>query len=135
MQPNDPEPDALFTPEEVLGGLPGRQANSLLFLIKSRTAHLVARSRDALEPYLTERTVEERDLAFLDAFALGRDPPLRPTIQDLEAHAADWSPLVEDTSARVRATLAHQLSRKYALPFERTEGIRRALGLDRDELA
>src|SRR5436305_2034750 len=126
MQPHDPEStsDALFSPEEVLAGLPGRQANSLLFLIKSRTAHLVAQSRDVLEPFLTERTVEERDLAFLDAFALGRDPPLRPTVQDLEAHAQDWAPLVQDSSPAVRATLAHLIGREFQIAFERVPGIR-----------
>jgi hypothetical protein len=30
-------------------------------------------------------------LAFLEAFALNREPPLRPSIQDLERHAPPWA--------------------------------------------
>ena len=33
----------LFDRDELLAGLPARRANALLFLIESRTAHLVAR--------------------------------------------------------------------------------------------
>ncbi len=37
--------DTLFTRDEVLGGLPARRAATLLFLIESRTAHMVVRSQ------------------------------------------------------------------------------------------
>jgi hypothetical protein len=64
----------LLTREEVLGGLPARQASTLLFLIESRTAHLVAQSRRVTERFLTEDAEQERELAFYEALTLGRDP-------------------------------------------------------------
>jgi hypothetical protein len=45
--------DGLLDREEVLAGLPARRANALVFLIESRTAHMVARSRRATERFLT----------------------------------------------------------------------------------
>jgi len=89
--------DTLFSREEVLGGMPAHRARTLLFLIESRTAHLVARSRRAMERFSSERAGEERDLDFLEAFTAGKDPPLRPTIQDLEHFARQWAALVQIT--------------------------------------
>ena len=40
-------------------------------------------------------SAQQRKLAFLEAFALGSDPPLRPTIQDLERYASQWAPLYQ----------------------------------------
>jgi len=74
----------LFSREEALGGLPARRASFLLFLIQSRTARMVAHARQAAEFFPSEEVARERDLAFLEAFVLGRGSPLRPTIQDLE---------------------------------------------------
>jgi amino acid permease len=121
--------DALFSRDEVLGGLPARRARTLLFLIESRTAHLVAKSRHAMDLFPTEEAERERDLAFLEAFALGRDPPLRPTIQDLESHAARWADLVPD-NPQVRAAVAHLLGEKYRFTSPAVPGIRSALSLD-----
>jgi hypothetical protein len=121
--------EELFTREEVLAGLPARRASTLLFLIESRTAHMVAQSRQAMERFLTEEAAEERDLAFLEAFALGRDPPLRPTIQHLERYAPQWAYLVPD-NPRVRAALTHLLGQKYHFTYQAVPGIRAALGLD-----
>jgi hypothetical protein len=88
MSFGDDEFGGLLDRESVLaGGVPARRAHTVLFLIESRTAHLVARSRQVMERYLSQEAAEERELAFLDAFALGKEPPLRPTIQDLERHA------------------------------------------------
>ena len=123
--------EELFTREEVMAGLPARRARTLLFLIESRTAHLVAQSRQAMERFLTEEAAEERDLAFLEAFALGRDPPLRPTIQHLERHAPQWAPLVTE-NPRVRAAVAHLLGQKYDFTYQAVPGIRAALGLDEE---
>jgi amino acid permease len=123
----------LFDREELLAGLPARRANALLFLIESRTAHLVARSRRAMERFLTEEAAQERDLAFLQAFALGRDPPLRPTIQDLERHAAEWADLVAK-NPRVQAAVAHRLGQKYEFARAAVPGVRAALGLDEPEV-
>ncbi|MGL6338772.1 MAG: hypothetical protein ACRC80_06495, partial [Waterburya sp.] len=71
--------DELFSRQEALSGFPAKRASTLLFLIENRTAHLVARS--LVDFSLTESTAAERDLAFIEAFALGQAPPLSPTIQ------------------------------------------------------
>ncbi len=123
--------DELLTREEVMAGLPAKRASILLFLIESRTAHMVAKSRQAMELFLTEEAAKERDLAFLEAFALGRNPPLRPTIQDLERHAPQWAPLVPE-NPRVRAALAHLLGQKYTFTYQAVPGIRAALGLNEE---
>src|SRR5215218_9176899 len=125
--------EGLFDREELLAGLPARRANALLFLIESRTAHLVARSRRAMERFLTQEAAQERELAFLEAFALGRDPPLRPTIQDLERHAADWADLVAK-NPRVQAAVAHRLGQKYEFTYAAVPGARAALALDEPEV-
>ncbi len=122
----------LLTREEVLDGLSGRRAKRagiLLFAIESRTAHLVARSKQAMELFLTEEAAEERALAFVEAFALSREPPLRPTIQHLERHAPQWAPLVIE-NPEVRAATAHLLGQKYDFTSQAVPGIRAALGLD-----
>lgn len=121
--------DELFTREEALGGLPAKRAATLLFLIESRTAHLVDQSRRAMEIFLTEEAAKERDLAFLEAFSLGREPPVRPTIQDLERFAPQWATLVPD-NPQVQATVAHLLGQKYEFTYPAVPGIRGALGLD-----
>jgi hypothetical protein len=118
-----------LTRDEILGGLPARQAQTLLFLIESRTAHRAAKSRESLEVFTSEEAAAERDLMFLEAFSLGREPPLRPTIQDLESFAAQWAPLVPE-NPRVRAALAHLLGRKYTFMYRSVPRIRAALGLD-----
>jgi amino acid permease len=122
-----------FDREELLAGLPAKRANALLFLIETRTAHLVARSRQAMERFLTEEGAQERELAFLEAFALGRDPPLRPTIQDLERHASEWASLVPGNT-RVQAAVAHRLGQKYEFTPSAVPGLRAALGLDQPDV-
>ena len=123
--------DELFSREEALGGLPAKRATTLLFLIESRTAHLVDQSRRAMEFSLTEESVKERDLAFLEAFNLGADPPIRPTIQDLERYAPLWATLVPD-NPQLRAALAHFFGQKYEFTHKAVPSIRVALGLDTD---
>src|SRR3712207_2105526 len=119
----------LLDRETVLAGMPARRANTLLYLIESRTAHLVARSREAMELFLSVESAQRRKLAFLEAFALGSEPPLRPTIRDLERYATQWAPLVPENS-RVQAAVAHRLGEKYRFTYESAPGIRAALGLD-----
>jgi amino acid permease/predicted transcriptional regulator len=119
--------------EELLAGRPTRRADTLLFLIESRTAHLMARSGRVMEQFVTEADHDERDLAFFEAFSQGLDPPLVPTIQDLERHAWQWAPLVPH-SAQVRAAVAHRLGQKYRFTHQDAPGIRRALGLDDPEV-
>ncbi len=121
--------DDLFSRDQALGGLPARRADAGLFLIESRTAQLVARSRTALARILPEALERERDLAFLEAFALGREPPLKVKIQDLEHFAPQCARLVPDNPP-VRAALAHRLAQKYHLTRDEIPNLRAALGLD-----
>ena len=123
--------DNLFTRDEALGGLPARRAATLLFLIEGRAAHLVDQSRRAADFLAPEDVSRERDLAFLEAFSMGREPPVKPTVQHLERYAAQWAPLVPANPA-VRAGLAHLLGRKYVFTRQAVSGIRAALGLDDD---
>jgi amino acid permease len=123
--------DELFSRDEVLAGMPAQRARSLLFLIESQTGHQMARSRRVVERFLSEEAAEERDLAFLEAFSLGRDPPLKPAVQDLERYASDWAALIPDNPG-LRAALAYQLGQKYRLVYRAVPGIRRSLGLDTD---
>jgi len=93
----------LLDRETVLaGGVPAKRANTLLFLIESRTAHLMVRSRQAMELFPTQESAKQRDLAFLEAFALGSEPPLRPTIRDLERYAPQWASLVPENPLGAR---------------------------------
>jgi hypothetical protein len=119
--------DELISREEVLAGLPARRANTLLFLIESRTAQIAARSR--VEFSLAEQSANERDLAFLEAFALGNAPPLRPTIQQLERYANQWASLVPD-NPRLKAAIAQALGQKYSFTYQAVPNIRATLGLD-----
>jgi amino acid permease len=127
------EMDTFPDRKELLAGLPTRRADTLLFLIESRTAHLVAQSRRAMEQFLTEADRDERELAFFEALSQGLDPPLVPTIQDLERYSSQWAPLVAE-NPRVRAAVAHRLSTKYRFTYQDAVGIRAALGLDDPEV-
>jgi amino acid permease len=126
-------PDDLFTRGEVLGGLPAKRASTLLFLIEGRTAHLVARAREVTDLFPTEEAARERDLAFLEAFSMGRELPLRPTIQDLEHYAPQWTPLVP-VNPQLRAALAHVLGQRYTFTSETVPRIRSALGLETESV-
>ncbi len=123
-----------LTREDVLDGLlsgHAKAASAALFAIESRTAHLVAHSRQAMERFLTEDAAEERELAFLEALALGRGSPLRPTIQDLERYSSQWASLVPENPL-VKATLARMLGQKYEFTPRVVPGIRTSLGLDEE---
>ncbi|MGB0388581.1 MAG: hypothetical protein ACPGWR_27490 [Ardenticatenaceae bacterium] len=118
--------------EALLGGVPGRQASTLLFAIDSRTGRLVSQSRQAMVLFAAEETAQGRERAFLEALAEGRDQAGQPTIQELERYAPQWGSLVPD-NARIRAALAQMMSQKYEFSEQSVPGIRAALGLD-DEL-
>lgn len=122
-------PDELFTRDEALGGLPARRAATLLFLIESRTAYFADQSRRATDFFLSEDAAKERDLDFLEAFSLGREPPIRVTVQDIERFAAKWAPLVPDNPS-IRAAIAHLLGQKYKFTERAVPGVRAALRLD-----
>ncbi len=121
--------DGFFTRDELFSGLPARRASTLLFLIESRTALLASKSRQAMQRFLTQEAVKERDLAYLDAFSAGRNPPIRPSIQDLERFAPQWSSLVPD-NPQIRSAVAHNFGNKYKFTQKSVPGIRSALGLD-----
>ena len=121
----------VFSRERILEGdrPPTKRANTLLFHLESRTAHLVARSQVAMQKFLTEEATRERDLAFIDAFNLGAAPPLTPAIQDIERFARQWATLVPDNAA-LKAALAHQLGQKYRFAATAVPQLRAALSLD-----
>ncbi|MGE5264044.1 MAG: hypothetical protein ACM3S0_11745 [Acidobacteriota bacterium] len=121
--------NALFSKEEALTGFTARRARALLFLIESRTAHLAAQATQATEFLPSETVARDRDWAFFEAFAQSREPPLRPTIQDLERYASQWAFLVPDNPL-ARATISHFLGEKYEFTEQAVPGIRSALGLD-----
>ncbi len=124
--------EKLISRDEVLGGLAGRptkQANTLLALIENRTAYLVAQSRQEAAQFLTPAAVEERNAAYLQAIALNREPPVRPTIQQLEHFAPQWAILVA-ANPTIRAGVAQLLAQKYTFTYQSVPGIRAALGLD-----
>src|SRR5215212_3571960 len=104
-----------FTREGVLSGMPARRASTLLFAIENRTALMVARARRAMARYETEHTVAERERAFFGALAEGRNPPLKPRLQDIDRHAPEWRDLVPP-DASLRAALLAQIAGKYGLP-------------------
>jgi amino acid permease len=115
--------------DELLRGLPARRASMLLFAIQNRTAHLVARSRQATALVLTEQTLEARERAFLSALAQGRDVSVQATIQDLERYAPRWADLVPPDPL-VRAALLHLLGESFPLPAAAVPSLRLAVGAD-----
>jgi amino acid permease/predicted transcriptional regulator len=127
------ESDSLFTRDEVLAGFPARRASTLLFLIETRVSYLLRRSQKITERFLTADAEREQELAFFEAFTLGRKPDPKPTIQNLERYAAEWGQLVPDDLS-ARAALAHTLGQKYTLAREAIPGIRSELGLDGAEV-
>jgi len=124
----------MFSRQELLGGLPARRASTVLFAIEAHTARLMASSRVQRASYVGRRGAVEREQAFLEALAAGRDLPLTPTIQDLERFAPQWSHLVSE-GAEARAALAVLFAAKYRFTADRVPRLRAALGLDTPEVA
>jgi amino acid permease len=122
-------PERLFSREEVLGGLTAKRAHTLLYLIESRSARLAAQARQAMTLYRSEQAAAEDELAFISAFSEGRDPPRRPTIQDIEHFARQWAELVP-REPRMQAAVARALGEKYRFTRAEAPGIRSTLGLD-----
>jgi hypothetical protein len=121
------------TRDEILGGLPARRAWTLLFLIESEASRRVALVREASSEIATERRLAERETADLEAFALGREPTHRPSIQELEQTHDAWAPLVP-ANPRLRAAVAKLLGERHRFPRHLVPGIRAALGLDDEEV-
>ncbi len=120
---------ALFTREDLLGGLSSRHATTLLFAIEGRTAHALAESRQAVPIVLSDGAAARREHAFLEALAQGRQVRGQPTIRDLERYAAEWADLVPEDAA-LRAGVAHLLGGKYVFTHRSVPRLRAALGLD-----
>jgi amino acid permease len=125
--------DELFTPAEVLGGFSAKRARLLLFQIESRTAYLMTQARRTAHCYLTEEAADQQDLAFFEALAESREPPVRPTIRDLERYAPQWQSLVPPNLS-LQAALAHLLGQKYRFAQRDIPHIRQALALDSERV-
>ena len=121
--------ESFFGGQSILDGMPLRRAGTILFAIEGRTAQLVSQSRQALASYLTEKTVAEKEQAFLTAIAQERDLPIRPTIQDLERFAPEWTSLVP-MDENQRAALAKKISEKYRFRYQDVPALRKAFGLE-----
>ena len=122
----------IISRDEVLGGLGGRpikQAATTLALIENRTAQEVAEAQVPAGYGLVETGESTGSQAYLEAIAMGRESLPPPTIQQIERFASDWAILVPK-NPRIRATLAHLMSERYALSFADAPGICEALGLD-----
>lgn len=123
--------DEFLSKDEVLGGLPAKRARALLFLIENRVGLLKARSDRTMDPFFSQETAQDMDMAFLEAFSIGREPPVQPSIRELERFAPFWAHLVPD-NPRVRAALAHSTSEKYAFKYSDVPRMRDAIGLDQE---
>jgi hypothetical protein len=126
-----PAPEWTITRREVLGGLPLRRAQNLLYLIESLAARASERARHALEIHPVEAEVRDRERDFLEAFAAGADPPRRPTIQEIERYASAWAPQIP-LDPRLKAATAHLLGAKYRFAYANVPRLRAALALDTD---
>ncbi len=125
--------DDFLSKEDILAGLPAKRARTLLFLIENRVGLLAEKSRRAMDPFFDESAERDIDTAYLESFSVGRTPPTRATIQDIERFAPDWAPLVSP-DPRIRTHLAHHLADKYSFARKDIPGIRSALGLDEGEV-
>lgn len=119
--------DELISRQDLLAGLPAKRTNTLLFLIERQTTRLAAQSR--VEFSLTDSAERDRELAFLEAFAVGKAPALRPTIQNLERFAPQWSVLVPNNPT-LKAALLNALCQKYNFTKQLVPNIRAALNCD-----
>lgn len=126
---------SFFSPDELMRGLPGKRASTILFAIESRTAHLLLESQQATAYYLTGLAVQEREQAFLQAVALGRDFSQAITIQDLERYSKFWAPLLPlQPDPSLNAAIARLLGQKYPLRPSESPGIHGVLELDKPEV-
>jgi hypothetical protein len=122
-----------LTRDEILQGFPAGRAHTLLFLIECRTSYLASHSGVGLEPFLSDARAEERERAFLEAFKLGKEPPRKTCIQEIEHYIVRSATLLPP-QPNTRATIAHLLSERYELSYEMVPNIRWVLGLDEPEV-
>ena len=150
MSDDAPGSARLFSREEALGGVSGRRARALLFLIEYWAArlHEQAQRRNSIvvaaydlsvyAPILMDDSYfkEKEDSVQSDphgglyrAFNLTREDLPPPTPAHIDANAAIWAPLVPDVPG-LRAQVARLLLQKYPLTERRAVHVRAALGLD-----
>lgn len=115
--------------EELLGGVSGRRASTVLYAIESHTARLAQEAQHAAAPAICEDMVATRERAFLSALAAGRRAVARPTIQQLERFAPAWAHLVPPDAA-TRADLARRLADRHRFRRRDVPALAAALGLD-----
>ncbi len=118
---------------KLLRRLPTRRASMILVAIENQAGYLVGKSRQVANRYLTEKTAEELDRVFMEALSMGREAPIRPSIQDLEHFAPQWAALAAENPS-VRAGVAHLIGQKYRFTYRSVPTLRQALGLDTDEV-
>jgi len=118
----------LLSREEILGGLPSKRQQNLLFVVEAATARVVAEARLPAE-LVTGQAADELEDAFFQAFKFGTALPLEPSIHDLELHASRWAPLVPE-NPQARAGLARLLGQKYRFAEHDVPRLRRAVGID-----
>ncbi len=115
---------------DVLNGFlnqpPVKQASTQLMLIEYHTARLVSQAQLALKIPVPS---EEDELTYFAAFSAADAPHRTVTVQEIEYYAPQWSHLISK-NPRTRATIAHLLGEKYALPPAELPDLRTALGLD-----
>ena len=118
--------------EELFNGVHGRtikQAYTLLSLIESQVAFLIARSHQ--ENMLYVATSSPR--AYLAAIAHSGEMAAHPTIQNIEHHASHWAVLIPE-DANIKAIVAHLIGEKYQFSSDAISGIRSNLGLDMENV-
>ena len=125
--------DELFSSAELLSGLIGRRAYSLLFLIESRTAVYMLKARKVTAGYINEELAKDQEMQFLEAFSRGKPAPLKPTIQDIERFSPLWANLIPN-QPRLKAALAHLLGQKYTFSHQSIPQLRDVLGLDSQDV-
>lgn len=142
----------LFTREEALGGVSGRRARALLFLIEYWAARLAwqARRQSAVvaaamdlsvyAPILLSdelfRDQEASDVqnapddAYYRAFGLTREDMPPVTLAQIEDYASEWARIVPPDNPRLCAQVGRLLIEKYHAVERKSPGLRSALGLD-----
>jgi hypothetical protein len=146
--------DLLFTREEVLGGLPDRRARRLLTAIESLCARRSATETRAgaylgvsdaamvgeaalwtalLAASESEAQTQAEDDG-LDEIRMLAGRTRRPdSIRQIERSADLWAPMVP-AGPEVRAALIRLIGSRYRFEKRHVPGIRRALGLDTEEV-
>lgn len=144
--------DELFTRDEVLGGLQGKRAKALLFLIEYWAVRITQRDKDIVgaamtltpemiqcipvlldDSLLTASVEHDPDAGFFEAFGLSKEGLKPVTLQQIEATAVSWQKLVPD-NPRLKATTLHLMGQKYPLIKRRVSRILRVFGAETEQV-